>query len=204
MLASLTLQCYYIYAKICFYVVLITHTSYDDVFTNCTYFQIPASDDEQYTFLYIAHGNHVVGVSSSFRVVDEEKLDVMEIERLFTVVQGDGAVCRSPSEEEFHRLTCSGLFYVLLAHLSRRLTGELIGYPWSGVRPLSVVVRSNFQTSSPPKPLGQSKAKFYVEPPCTRHLGHMTKMAVTPICGKTPSKIFFFRTGRPIFTKLGM
>ena len=42
------------------------------------------------------------------------------------------------------------------------------------------------------------KAKFYVEPPweggtkvCSRHLGHMTKMAATPIYGKNPSKIFF-------------
>ena len=55
------------------------------------------------------------------------------------------------------------------------------------------------------------KAKFYVEPPwigqmkvCSRHLGHMTKMAATPIYGKDPSKIFFSRTGRLIFTKLGM
>ena len=39
------------------------------------------------------------------------------------------------------------------------------------------------------------KAKFYVEPPwvggtnfCSWHLGHMTKMAATPIYGKTPSK----------------
>ena len=55
------------------------------------------------------------------------------------------------------------------------------------------------------------KAKFYVEPPwvggtkfCSQHLGHMTKMAATPIYGKNPSKIFFSRTGRPIFTKLGM
>ena len=31
----------------------------------------------------------------------------------------------------------------------------------------------------------------------------MTKMAATPIYGKNPSKIFS-RTGRPIFTKLGM
>ena len=30
-----------------------------------------------------------------------------------------------------------------LAHLSRRLIGELIGYPWSGVRPSSVV--NNFK-----------------------------------------------------------
>ena len=53
-------------------------------------------------------------------------------------------------------------------------------------------------------------AKFYVEPPwvgvtkvCSWHLSHMTKMAATPIYGKNPSKIFF-RTGRPIFMKLGM
>ena len=57
----------------------------------------------------------------------------------------------------------------------------------------------------------QIKAKFYVEPPwvggaifCSRHLGHMTKMATTPINGKHPSKIFFSRTDWPIFTKLGM
>ena len=55
------------------------------------------------------------------------------------------------------------------------------------------------------------KAKFYVEPPwvggpifCSRHLGHMTKMAATPIYGKIPSKIFFSKTVGPIFTKLGM
>ena len=34
--------------------------------------------------------------------------------------------------------------------------------------------------------------------------GHMTKMATTPVYGKNTSKIFFFGTGRPIFTKLGM
>ena len=32
----------------------------------------------------------------------------------------------------------------------------------------------------------------------------MTKMAVMPIYGKTPLKIFFSGTGRPISTKLGM
>ena len=54
------------------------------------------------------------------------------------------------------------------------------------------------------------KAKFYVEPPwvrgtkvCTRHSVHMTKMAATPIYGKTPLKIFY-RTNGPISTKLGM
>ena len=39
-----------------------------------------------------------------------------------------------------------------LAHLSRRLTGELIVYPCSVVRR-----RSHFQRSSPLKPPGQSK-----------------------------------------------
>ena len=51
----------------------------------------------------------------------------------------------------------------LLAHQSRRLTGELIGYPWirrPSVRRLSWSVRSHFQTSSPLKPLGQSKPIF--------------------------------------------
>ena len=32
----------------------------------------------------------------------------------------------------------------------------------------------------------------------------MTKMAAMPIYGKNPSKIFFSRTGRRIFMKLGM
>ena len=55
------------------------------------------------------------------------------------------------------------------------------------------------------------KLKFYVEPPWevafkfySQYLGHMTKMAATPIYGKNPSKIFFSRTGGPISTKLGM
>ena len=48
-----------------------------------------------------------------------------------------------------------------LAHLSRRLTGELIVYPCSGVRPSSSGVRRpQFQRSSPLKPLGQSKPNF--------------------------------------------
>ena len=96
-----------------------------------------------------------------------------------------------------------------LAHLSHRLirVGERIGYSWSGVRPSSVVVRRRLQLqTSSPKPLAR-----YVKPPCvggtkvcSQHLGHMTKMAATPIYDKTPSKIFYSRTGRPIFTKLGM
>ena len=56
--------------------------------------------------------------------------------------------------------------YEFLAHLSQRLIGELIGYPWSGVRPSassvrpSVVRRKQFQTSSSQKPLGRSKPNF--------------------------------------------
>ena len=100
-----------------------------------------------------------------------------------------------------------------LAHLSRRLIGELIVYPWSGVRRTSSVRRrrpqcSNIFHSETAWPI---KAKFDVEPPrvgetkvCSRHLGHMTKMAATPIYGKNPSKIFFSRTGGRISTKLSM
>ena len=91
-----------------------------------------------------------------------------------------------------------------LAHLSRRLIGELIGYSWSSIRPQC----SKIFFSKTAWPI---KAKFYVESPwvggtkvCSRHLGHMTKMAATPTYGKTPSKIFFSITRGPIFTKLGM
>ena len=104
-----------------------------------------------------------------------------------------------------------------LAHLSQRLIGELIVYPWSGVRrrpsvrPSYVVRRSQCSNIFFSETAWLIKAKFYVEPPwvggtkfCSRHLGHMTKMAATPIYGQNPSKIFFSRTGRPIFTKLGM
>ena len=101
----------------------------------------------------------------------------------------------------------------LLAHLSRRLIGELIVYPWSGVRRTSSVRRRRPQYSNIffSETAWLIKAKFYVEPPweggtifCSRHLGHMTKMTAKPIYGKNPSKIFFSRTGGPIFTKLGM
>ena len=34
--------------------------------------------------------------------------------------------------------------------------------------------------------------------------GHMTKMATTPICVKTPLKIFFSRTRRPMTLGLGI
>ena len=103
----------------------------------------------------------------------------------------------------------------VLAHLSRRLIGELIVYQWSVVRRPSYVVRRRHRPQCSKiffsETAGPIEAKFYVEPPwvggtifCSRHLGHMTKMAATPIYGKNPSKIIFSRTGGPIFTKLGM
>ena len=82
--------------------------------------------------------------------------------------------------------------FLFLAHLSRRLTGELIGYPWIR-RPSASVVRrpftfSNIFSSETARPI---KAKFYVEPPweggtkvCINGPGHMTKMAAMPIYGK--------------------
>ena len=116
--------------------------------------------------------------------------------------------------KQYDKVTISH-FNHLLAHLSRRLIGELIVYQWSGVRRrLSVhrpsVVRHR-PSSSSPKPIGRFKAKFYVEPPwvggtkdCSRHLGHMIKIAATPIYGKNPSKIFFSRNGGLISKKFGM
>ena len=95
-----------------------------------------------------------------------------------------------------------------LAHLSRRLTGELIGYPW--IRRPSVVRPSTFSNIFSSETAWPINAKFYVEPPWEGGTkvyitgpGHMTKMAATPLYGKNPSKIFS-RTGGPIFTKLGM
>ena len=55
------------------------------------------------------------------------------------------------------------------------------------------------------------QSQFFFEPHwvggtkvCSRHLGHMTKMAAMPIYGENPSKMFFFGTGGPISMKLGM
>ena len=101
---------------------------------------------------------------------------------------------------------------LLLTNLSQRLIGKLIGYSWSGVRPSASSDRRRRPQCS--KIFSETAlpiiAKFYVEPPwvggtifCSRHLGHMTKMAAMPIYCKNPSKIFS-RTGRPISTKLGM
>ena len=71
-------------------------------------------------------------------------------------------------------------------------------------RPPSLTISNIFSKTASP-----IKAKFYVEPPWvrgtkvySRHLGNMTKLAVSSIYGKNPSKVFFSRTGGPIFTKL--
>ena len=88
----------------------------------------------------------------------------------------------------------------LLAHLSQRLIGELIGYSWSGVRPSVVHRRRRRRRRSQCSKIFSEtalpiKAKFYVDTLWvwgtmfrSRHLGHMTKMAVTPIYGRTIQK----------------
>ena len=62
--------------------------------------------------------------------------------------------------------------------------GELIVYQWPGVRPSTVLKHLLLQ-----KRLA-NQSKIYVNPPwvegkkvCSRHLGHMIKMAATPIYG---------------------
>ena len=51
-------------------------------------------------------------------------------------------------------------FIHLLAHLSRRLIGELIVYPWSGVRPSSSSTISNMYISATSWPI---TTKFYLK-----------------------------------------
>ena len=98
--------------------------------------------------------------------------------------RGEGAGARGQNLVFLHTL--------FLAHLSQRLTGELIGYPWIRRPSASVGVRrpftfSNVFSSETAWPI---KAKFYVEPPweggtkvCINGPGHMTKMATMPING---------------------
>ena len=98
------------------------------------------------------------------------------------------------------RKTLSGVQEISIIS-SPEPTGELIGYPWSGVR-LSTI--SNIYSSETAWPI---KAKFYVEPGTKVYINdpcHMTKMAAMPIYGKNPSKIFFSRTRSPMILKLGM
>ena len=86
-------------------------------------------------------------------------------------------------------------FRILLAHLSRRLTGELIGYPWIRRPSSSSVLPFTFSNIFSSETAWPIKAKFYVEPPweggtkvCINGPGHITKMAATPIYGKNLKK----------------
>ena len=87
----------------------------------------------------------------------------------------------------------SSNYLYFLAHLSRRLIGELIVYPCSGVRHrCRCPPFSNLFSSETAWPI---KAKFYVEPPWEGGTkvyingpGHMTKMAAMPIYGKNLKK----------------
>ena len=87
-----------------------------------------------------------------------------------SLVQMTGAILNTGLNTYITK-TCPCNVYPLephvLAHLSRRLTGRLIVYPCSGVRPSSSVVarpsvvrRPQFQRSSPLKPLSQSNPNF--------------------------------------------
>ena len=64
----------------------------------------------------------------------------------------DGGNFVNPKGVKFipHQHTHEGKLFKIdfLAHLSRRLVGELIVYPWSGVRPSSVVRRPSFTISN--------------------------------------------------------
>ena len=81
--------------------------------------------------------------------------------------------------------THNPLMSAFLAPLNRRLIGELVEYPCSGIRRRRCRCRrppfSNVFSSETARPI---KAKFYVEPPweggtkvCINGPGHMTKMA---------------------------
>ena len=84
---------------------------------------------------------------------------------------------------------------MLLAHLKRRLIGELIVYPCSGVRRRRCRRRPPFSNVLSSETAWPIKAKLYVEPPweggtkvCINGPGHMTKLAVMSIYGKNLKK----------------
>ena len=104
------------------------------------------------------------------------------------------------------------LWATCLAHLSRRLIGELIVYAWSGVHRQSIVrpsstmlkhllLRNRFADQSQ---ILHGASLGWGNESLSRHHGHMTKMATMPIYCKNPSKIFFSGTDGTTSTKLGM
>ena len=99
----------------------------------------------------------------------------------------------------------------LLAHLSQRLICDLLVYPCPGVRPSSsYVVVHNF------KHLLRNRLPDQSQILCGASLSRGNNILFAAsgshdqdgrhahIYGKNPSKIFFSRTGGPIFTKLGI
>ena len=62
--------------------------------------------------------------------------------------------------DKFDKLALKCIHMEFLAHLSRRLIGELIGNPCSGVRHGRRRSCQQFQTSSPWKPLDQLMPNF--------------------------------------------
>ena len=110
-------------------------------------------------------------------------------------------------------ITQSLALLCFLANLSQRLTRCAFSIP---IKPASIRRSSNRPLSSTIsniflyKTTGPVIAKFYVEPlwvggtkVCSRHLGHLTKMAAKPIYGKNSSKIFSGTIGL-ISMKLGL
>ena len=90
-----------------------------------------------------------------------------------------------------HLFPAHSTYYIFLAHLSRRLTGELKVYPCSSVRPTSV--RPSFTISKifSSETAWPIKAKLHVEHPLEGGTkvyingpGHMTKMAAMAINSK--------------------
>ena len=65
----------------------------------------------------------------------------------------------TPFQAQIDKLNIFGFTILFSSPEPSGSQGELIVYPWSGVRRTSsvVVVRSHFQTSSPLKPLDRSK-----------------------------------------------
>ena len=74
-----------------------------------------------------------------------------------------------------------------------------------------IVVQSIYSNLVFSQTIGPIGFKLHVKTPYdkiakiySKHIGHMTKMAATPIYGKNLLKIFFSRTRRPMTLGLGM